>query len=41
MVKTVMVIYLIWRRWWVVYEDNEGDSMLVGDDPWYLSTEVK
>ena len=22
------------RNWLVVYTDNEGDMMLVGDDPW-------
>lgn len=22
------------KKWQVVYTDNEGDMMLVGDDPW-------
>lgn len=22
------------KRWMVVFTDNEGDMMLVGDDPW-------
>ncbi len=22
------------KEWMVVYTDNEGDMMLVGDDPW-------
>jgi hypothetical protein len=22
------------KNWMVVYTDNEGDMMLVGDDPW-------
>lgn len=22
------------KKWEVVYTDNEGDMMLVGDDPW-------
>lgn len=26
------------KTWLVVYTDNEGDMMLVGDDPWkYVS----
>lgn len=28
------------KKWQVVYTDDEDDTMMVGDDPWQLSTQV-
>lgn len=28
------------KKWQVVYTDDEDDAMMVGDDPWQLSTQV-